>query len=72
MEAQLVSFNVAAVTGGAEALGDVSVQIQIDGERFTGRGISTDIVEASGRAFINALNRAARTHRVARGNEPTP
>jgi 2-isopropylmalate synthase len=63
---------VAAVTGGAEALGDVSVQLEIDGDRFTGRGISTDIVEASGRAFINALNRAARTHPVERNAEPTP
>jgi 2-isopropylmalate synthase len=72
MEAQLHSFNVAAVTGGAEALGDVSVQLEIDGDRYTGRGISTDIVEASGRAFLNALNRAARTQRVARNPEPTP
>jgi len=33
MEAQLASFNVAAVTGGAEALGDVSVQLEIEGDR---------------------------------------
>ncbi|MFA5890125.1 MAG: 2-isopropylmalate synthase [Actinomycetota bacterium] len=71
--ATLVSFNVAAITAGAEALGDVSVQVEIDGQRYTGRGISTDIVEASGRAFLNALNRAARGHhREARAGEPTP
>ncbi|MGZ4140938.1 MAG: 2-isopropylmalate synthase [Actinomycetota bacterium] len=72
VEALLMSFNVAAVTGGAEALGDVSVQLEIDGERYTGRGISTDIVEASGRAFLNALNRAARTRRAPRAAEATP
>jgi 2-isopropylmalate synthase len=72
IDAQLQSFNVAAVTQGAEALGDVSVQLTIDGERYTGRGISTDIVEASGRAFLNALNRAARTHRSGRSPDPTP
>jgi 2-isopropylmalate synthase len=72
VDARLLSFNVAAITGGAEALGDVSVQIEIEGERYTGRGISTDIVEASGRAFLNALNRAARSNRGVRAGEPTP
>ncbi|MHB8513605.1 MAG: 2-isopropylmalate synthase [Actinomycetota bacterium] len=70
VEAQLSSFNIAAVDAGAEALGDVSVQLEIDGDRFSGRGISTDIVEASARAFLNALNRSAR--RRARPVDPTP
>jgi 2-isopropylmalate synthase len=61
VDAKLVGFNIAAVTGGAEALGDVTVQLEIDGARFTGRGLATDIVEASARAFVNALNRAARS-----------
>lgn len=63
VDASLTSFHIAAVDAGAEALGDVSVQLEIEGERFTGRGISTDIVEASARAFLNALNRAARGSR---------
>jgi 2-isopropylmalate synthase len=61
------------VTEGSEAIGDVTVQIEVEGERFTGRGISPDIVEASARAFLNALNRAGR--RAASGfrpGEPTP
>jgi 2-isopropylmalate synthase len=66
VEATLQRFNIAAVTGGAEALGDVSVQLDIDGHRFSGRGLATDIVEASARAFLNALNRAARHHAVER------
>jgi 2-isopropylmalate synthase len=72
VEGTLVSFNIAAVTGGAEALGDVSVQIEVDGERFTGRGLATDIVEASARAFLNALNRSARKALRSRSDAPTP
>ncbi|HEX9713067.1 MAG TPA: 2-isopropylmalate synthase [Actinomycetota bacterium] len=72
VDAKLAAFNIAAVTAGAEALGDVSVQLEIDGERFSGRGLATDIVEASARAFLNALNRAARRNARARPAEPTP
>jgi 2-isopropylmalate synthase len=71
-DARLASFNIAAVTEGSEALGDVTVQVEVEGERFTGRGISTDVVEASARAFLNALNRAARRGRSSRPTEPTP
>jgi 2-isopropylmalate synthase len=60
IEARLLSFTVGAVTAGTEALGDVTVQVEVEHERFTGRGISTDVVEASARAFLNAINRATR------------
>ncbi|MEX2325004.1 MAG: 2-isopropylmalate synthase [Nitriliruptoraceae bacterium] len=57
----LVSFHVAAVTGGIDALGEVTVTIEIDdGGQYTGRGVSTDIVEASARAYVDALNRSQR------------
>ena len=73
VDAKLAAFNIAAVTEGAEALGDVSVQLEVDGERYTGRGLATDVVEASARAFINALNRAARHAGTPRAPaEPTP
>lgn len=72
VEASLASFNIAAVTEGSEALGDVTAQIEIEGDRYTGRGISTDIVEASARAFLSAINRAARTRRGPRAAEPAP
>jgi 2-isopropylmalate synthase len=65
IDATLVTFNVAAVTGGIDALGDVTVQVEVDGRRTTGRGVSTDIVEASARAFLSAINRSVRLrHRV--------
>ncbi len=60
IDAKLLSFTVGAVTGGTEALGDVTVQAEIESDQFTGRGVSTDVVEASARAFLNAINRATR------------
>ncbi|MEX2393251.1 MAG: 2-isopropylmalate synthase [Actinomycetota bacterium] len=63
VDAKLVSFTVGAVTAGTEALGDVTVQVDVEGDRFTGRGVSTDVVEASARAFLNAINRATRLGR---------
>jgi hypothetical protein len=38
-------------------MGEVSVSLQIDGRKFVGRGASTDILEASARAYVNSLNR---------------
>lgn len=60
IEAELTSFNVNAVTAGVDALGGVTVQIEVEGQRFTGRGVSTDVVEASARAYLNALNKSVR------------
>ena len=57
----LVSFQVTAVSEGIDALGEVVVTVEAeDGQRFTGRGVSTDIVEASARAYLDALNRSRR------------
>jgi 2-isopropylmalate synthase len=72
IEARLVTFNVAAVTGGIDALGDVTVQVEVDGRRITGRGVSTDIVEASARAFLSAINRSARLRHRVRTVSDTP
>src|SRR5688572_8112753 len=58
VEGRLVSFHVSSVTGGTDALGDVVVQVDVDGRRVTGRGVATDVVEASARAFLAAVNRA--------------
>jgi 2-isopropylmalate synthase len=60
VEATLTDYHVAAVTGGMDALGDVTVKVDVAGRRYTGRGVSTDIVEASARAFLAALNRSVR------------
>ncbi|MEA2434924.1 MAG: 2-isopropylmalate synthase [Actinomycetota bacterium] len=64
VEARLESFNVSSVTGGIDALGDVTIVLATgDGtkeapmRRATGRGVSTDVVEASARAYLSAVNR---------------
>jgi 2-isopropylmalate synthase len=70
-EVVLISFQVTAVSGGIDALGEVTVTVEVeDGQRFTGRGVSTDIVEASARAYLDALNRSQRL--VHRGQEFRP
>ncbi len=57
VSAKLLEYNVHAITPGRQAIGEVSVTVQIDGGRYIGRGASTDIVEASARAYLNAINR---------------
>jgi len=54
---KLESYSIRAVTSGKEALGEATVKIQTDGRTYIGRGISTDIIEASARAYIDAINR---------------
>jgi 2-isopropylmalate synthase len=48
---------VSSVTGGVDALGDVIVQLAANDVKVSGRGVSTDVVEASARAYLNAVNR---------------
>jgi len=57
ISAKLLEYNVHAVTPGRKAIGEVSVTVEIDGGRYIGRGASTDIVEASARAYLNSINR---------------
>ena len=60
-EGRMTDYNVTSVTGGVDALADVSLTFEsADGVIVSGRGLSTDVVEASARAFIGALNKIAR------------
>jgi len=52
----LEDFSLEAVTGGKDAQGEARVKIEFGGKRYNGRGLSTDIVEASLRAYIAAIN----------------
>jgi 2-isopropylmalate synthase len=72
VEARLVSFNVSSVTGGSDALGDVVVQLEVDGRRVTGRGVATDVVEASARAYLAAVNRALQVSGPSAPDEAAP
>ncbi|MCL4433376.1 MAG: 2-isopropylmalate synthase [Actinobacteria bacterium] len=59
-DAELAGFNVSSVTGGIDALGDVVIQLISDGIKVSGKGVSTDVVEASARAYLAAVNRLIR------------
>ena len=56
MARQLARLNV-DVMSGKDALGEVSVKVDFDGTLVFGKGTSTDVIEASARAYINAVNR---------------
>ncbi len=55
--ARLADFNVHSVTEGLDSIGEVVVRVDQDGKVFTGRGASTDIIIASAKAYVSALNR---------------
>jgi len=57
--AKVEEYAIRAVTSGSQALGEVTVRVSGNGKNVKGRGISTDIIEASARAYIDALNRLA-------------
>ncbi len=54
---ELDDFQIQSVTQGREAMGDTLVKLRSNGKLFSGRGISTDIIGASIKAYINALNK---------------
>jgi 2-isopropylmalate synthase len=54
---KLENYSIRAVTSGKEALGEATVRITENGRLFVGRGISTDIIEASAKAYVDAINR---------------
>jgi 2-isopropylmalate synthase len=57
IKTKLTSYSIDAVTGGKDALGEVSIVLEINGLSVVGRGVSTDVIEASIKAYINALNK---------------
>jgi len=61
----LTEFSVKAVTEGIDAIGEVLIRIESGGITYTGRGADTDIIVASAKAYINALNRLLAAHRIA-------
>ena len=58
---ELADYVLQAVTSGKDALGEVSVRLRWKGKEVPGRGAHTDIVEASARAYLDAVNRLLST-----------
>jgi 2-isopropylmalate synthase len=53
----LTEFAVKSVTEGIDAQGEVTIRVQSNGKMYVGRGADTDIIVASAKAYMNALNR---------------
>ncbi|MEI0491213.1 2-isopropylmalate synthase [Brachyspira intermedia] len=56
-KAKLVNYSINAITEGEDALGEVIVKLASDDKTVIGRAVSTDIIEASLRAYVNGLNK---------------
>ena len=57
VENRLTEFSVQSVTAGIDAIGEVTIKVEGDGRTFTGRGAATDIIVASAKAYMHALNK---------------
>jgi len=54
---ELIEFSVQSVTGGIDALGEVTIRLRHESRVFSGHAANTDIIVASAQAYVNALNR---------------
>jgi len=61
---ELAEYNIKAVTSGQDALGEVVVKVKQNGNAYVGRGVSTDIIEASTLAYIHALNKVIQNLKI--------
>ena len=69
--AKVLYYAIQAITGGMDAQGEVVVKLKVKGREMTGRGTSTDIIEASAKAYLMAVNKAM-SHTVSGISEPSP
>jgi 2-isopropylmalate synthase len=54
---RLEDFSITAVTSGKDAIGEVSLSVHTDGSSYSGHGTDTDIIVASTKAYLNAINK---------------
>jgi 2-isopropylmalate synthase len=66
---ELISFSVREVTEGIDALGEVTIRLRYEGRTYSARAADTDIIVASARAYVSALNRL---HVALQQKEKTP
>lgn len=59
IKGKLLDYGIRSVTGGKDALGEVSIRVVVDKKEISGRGASTDIIEASIKAYLNAISKIA-------------
>ena len=61
-ELELQDYSLKGVTEGKDALGEATVRVLKDDRIYVGRGVSTDVIEASVKAYVNAINRVVSEH----------
>ncbi|MBN2104997.1 2-isopropylmalate synthase [bacterium] len=69
IQCKLINYSIHAVTKGKDALGEVLIQVEYNDRSYAGRGASTDIIEASAKAYINAINRVVHTSESDSGDD---
>jgi 2-isopropylmalate synthase len=55
----LMDYQVRSITSGKDSLGEVRVVIDVDGKRYAGQAVAVDVLEASAKAYVRALNNVA-------------
>jgi 2-isopropylmalate synthase len=61
--ARLQEYNVRSVSSGKDAQGEVTLEIDVEGRTYHGKSVSTDVIEASVHAYLQALNKALSSNR---------
>ena len=57
VQGRLADYSIRAITAGKDALGEVVLKLEVNGHTVIGRATSTDVIEASVRAYLNAINK---------------
>ncbi|GJQ57252.1 MAG: 2-isopropylmalate synthase [Candidatus Scalindua sp. AMX11] len=59
IKVKLIDYSIQAVTSGKDAMGEVGIEMEVNGATYRGRSVGTDIIEASAKAYLNAINKVA-------------
>jgi 2-isopropylmalate synthase len=71
IEVTLRDYRVRSITTGEDAQGEAQVEVEYEGRVLSGRGVSTDILEASAQAYLQIINRIALRHSLDERIRPT-
>lgn len=59
MSGKLMDYQVRSITSGKDSLGEVRVVVEVDNKRYAGRAVAIDVLEASAKAYVRAMNNVA-------------
>ncbi len=59
MTGRLLDYQNRSITSGKDSLGEVRVVVEVGGKRYAGQAVSIDVLEASAKAYVRALNNVA-------------